>query len=117
MPRTVPIGQEATLVDSNGNKVAHTYLLRKFNFSSDITSGLVSAPQVSRTVEVLARPNLVNPFNLAMTLKSSLNMSGGGIIDSFNSSNPLYSTGGLYDSTKRQSNATVGSLSTAPVPI
>ncbi len=110
LPQTVPIGQEPSLIDSNGNKVGHAYMLRKFSFSSDITSGRVSTPQVSRTIEILARPNVVNPFTLAMTLKSSLNMSGGGVIDSFDSSNPLYSTSGLYDSTKRQSNGNVGML-------
>ncbi|MGB8353162.1 MAG: hypothetical protein WCD79_04685 [Chthoniobacteraceae bacterium] len=110
LPHTGTIGQEPTLTDSNGNKISHTYMLRKFSFLNDITSGLVSAPQVSRTIEVLAQPTGAKPFFEAMTLQSSIQMSGAGTIDSFDSSNPAMSTNGLYDSTKRQTNANIGTL-------
>jgi len=110
LPHTGTIGQEPTLTDSNGNKISHIYMLRKFSFLNDVTSGLVSAPQVSRTVEVLAEPNTIKPFFESMTLESSLNMSGGGTIDSFDSTNPTMSTNGLYDPTKRQTNGNVGLL-------
>jgi hypothetical protein len=82
-------------------------ILRKLSLLQDrFTGAALTTPQATRTVEVLAKPNSL--FTMAMVLNLSLNMSGGGIIDSFDSSNPLYSTNGLYDSTKRQSNAKIG---------
>jgi hypothetical protein len=40
-------------------------------------------------------------------------MSGGGVIDSFDSTNPFKSTNGLYDVTKRQSHADVATINSA----
>ncbi len=110
LPHTGTIGQEPSLTDSNGNKVGHAYMLRKFSFSSDITSGRVATPQVSRTVEVLAQPVAAGPFSLALTMNTLVNLSGGSYIDSFDSSNTTLFPGGIYNSTNRQSNASVGLL-------
>jgi hypothetical protein len=45
-----------------------------------------------------------------ITMRNSINMGGGGVIDSFNSSNPLKSTNHLYDVTKCQSHGDTATL-------
>ncbi len=84
-------------------------LLRKLSVRADRSTGsAMAAPQAIRTIEVLAQPNTKSPFVRALLLNKRFNMSGGGWIDSFDSSNPAKSTNGLYDVNKRQSNGNVG---------
>jgi hypothetical protein len=45
-----------------------------------------------------------------ITMRNSINMGGGGVIDSFNSINPLKSTNHLYDVTKCQSHGDTATL-------
>jgi hypothetical protein len=45
-----------------------------------------------------------------ITMRNWINMGGGGVIDSFNSSNPLKSTNHLYDVTKCQSHGDTATL-------
>jgi hypothetical protein len=45
-----------------------------------------------------------------ITMRNSINMGGGGVIDSFDSSNPLKSTNHLYDVTKCQSHGHTATL-------
>ncbi len=71
------------------------------------TGAAVSTPQAIRMVEILAQPTFT-PFQDALLLNKAINMSGGGVIDSFNSSDPTKSTSGLYDIAKRQTNGKVG---------
>jgi hypothetical protein len=48
-------------------------------------------------------------FSAAMVAKQGITFKGNNcVVDSFDSSNPLYSTGGLYDVTKRKANGSVG---------
>ena len=83
------------------------FMLRKLSLRTDRDSGLaVAAPKATRTVEILAEPNSIYPR--ALLLSKRFNMSGSGRIDSFDSSDPTKSTGGLYDIGKRQSNGHVG---------
>lgn len=84
-------------------------MLRKLSLKTDRNTGsTVTAPQATRTVEILAEPVAKSPFTRTLLLDKKFNMSGGGWIDSFDSSDPAKSTGGLYDVAKRQSNGDVG---------
>ena len=58
---------------------------------------------LSRKVKVVAQPTAVTPGGV--NAKGKVTISGSGYIDSFDSSNPTYSTGGLYVSSKRKANA------------
>ena len=58
---------------------------------------------ISRQVQVIAQPQAVVPGGV--NAKGTITISGAGYIDSFDSSNPTYSTGGLYVSSKREANA------------
>jgi len=65
----------------------------------------VKSNYLIRTVQVNTKVN--GPFPAAILAKGSISMSGGAKIDSFNSTNTTYSTGGVYDPTKAESNAKV----------
>lgn len=83
-------------------------MLRKLSLRADRTTGTaVTAPQATRTIEILAEPVGRSPFRRALLLDKKFNMNGG-TIDSFDSGDPAKSTGGLYDIAKRQSNGDVG---------
>ena len=58
---------------------------------------------LNRQVKVIAQPRAVIPGGV--NSKGTITVSGSGYIDSFDSSNPTYSTGGLYVSSKRKANA------------
>jgi hypothetical protein len=81
--------------------------LRKLSLVWDPATGAkVGQPKVSRTFELTVRPVL--PFEAALLTQGSIHISNpNGYIDSFNSTDPLKSTGGQYDSAKRQQNANV----------
>ena len=51
---------------------------------------------------MLAAPSSSFPYIRALTVKNSITMSGGAYTDSFDSSDPAYSTNSQYDATKRQ---------------
>lgn len=74
---------------------------------TDRSSGLaISTASVSRQVEVLLRP--VRPYEAAVVGNDALLAADPGTtFDSFNSTSPLASTGGQYDSTKRRAHGTV----------
>ena len=83
--------------------------LRKVSIRTDRMTGLaLVTPQAARTIEVVAAPVTTSIWTRAVTLRNTLTMNGGGLIDSFDSSNPLYSTNHLYDSTKRHAHGDVG---------
>ena len=82
--------------------------LRKIGLRFDRkTSNSISSPQASRTIEVIVQALAQSSWVRGITLKSTINMSGGGLIDSFNSSDPFKSTNGQYDVTKHQSHGDV----------
>jgi hypothetical protein len=65
---------------------------------------------ISRTVQVLAKRE--PRWSKAMLAKDTISMSGNGIdTDSFDSSDPNYSTGGLWDPAKRKDNGDVATNS------
>jgi hypothetical protein len=115
LPERTINGIEAARADTSGVK-NHRGVLRKASFYTDITGGVLRLPQVTRTIEVLAAPGGSRPYIRALTVKNTISMSGGSYTDSFDSSNPAYSTNGQYDPTKRQSHGDIatnvsGSLS------
>jgi hypothetical protein len=75
-----------------------------------VSTGYVLVPvssgsdYVSRKVRVTTRKPSVGSGGL--NAKGQILFSGGGSLDSFNSADPLYSTNGRYDPTKREANGT-----------
>jgi len=76
-------------------------------------TGYLRAPIQSnllvRAVRVKTRINY--KFNYAMLGKGTIDISGGALIDSFNSTDPAKSTGGMYDPAKRSAQAVVATSS------
>jgi len=78
--------------------------LRKIGLRFDRkSSNAISSPQATRTIEVIVQALAQSIWVRAITLKGTISMSGGGVIDSFNSGDSFKSTNGLYDASKRQS--------------
>ena len=83
--------------------------LRRISLRTDRMTGLaLTTPQAARSIEVIARPITTSPWTRAITLKSALSMNGDTAIDSFDSSNSLYSLNHLYDPTRRRTNGDAG---------
>ena len=85
--------------------------LRKLSLVFDRKTGTSlgsAAPFASRTIEVIAQPLSSGQWARGITLLTWLSMSGGGVIDSFDSSDPFKSTSGLYDLIKHQNHGDVG---------
>ena len=81
-------------------------MLRKVSLRRDRTTGqTITTPRATRVLEILAKP--ISPYTRAILSDRQFNMSGG-VIDSFDSSDPLKSTNRRYDVAKRQSNGDVG---------
>jgi hypothetical protein len=99
-------GLEAARADTDGVK-NHRSVLRKANFLTDVTGGALQLPQMARTVEVLAMPSASKPYSRALLVKTTISLSSGSYTDSFDSSDPAYSTGGQYDYAKRLSHGDV----------
>jgi hypothetical protein len=87
----------------------HSNSLRKFNLVFDRTSGAtVSAPEATRTIEVLVQPKTSwLPGLLALT-DLTISPSKPELIDSYDPTDPTKSTNGLYDPAKRQANGNIG---------
>jgi hypothetical protein len=79
------------------------------------STGFVPAPlsrgYISRTVRVQVTGR--STFANAIAAKQTISFTGGGSVDSFDSSNTNGSTGGLYDPAKRSANGTVATDSQA----
>ena len=77
---------------------AQDVLLRKLSLHQDRTDGtsVGANPRATRTVEVLAQPLTRSPFLRALLLDKMIDMSGGGWVDSFDSSDPTKSTNSLH---------------------
>jgi hypothetical protein len=73
------------------------------------SQGFVPTPlgkgYISRKVQITA--NRPRTFSKAIAAKGTIDLSGSASIDSFDSSNPAYSTNGMYDPTKRKANGGV----------
>ncbi len=85
--------------------------LRKISLRFDRRSNaVVSTPQATRSIEVVVQALPQSIWVRGITMKGSITMSGNGVIDSYDSSNPFKSTNGLYDVSKRQSHGDIGTL-------
>ncbi len=77
--------------------------------------GPLSRPNVTRTVRVTTKPKTVGGLQGGMAVTTTINLKGSGIaMDSFNSSDTNYSTGGIYDPKKARDRALATTLSSAP---
>jgi len=86
--------------------------LRKIGLRFDRkTSNAIASPQATRTIEVVVQALAQSIWVRGITLRGNITMSGGGLVDSFNSSDPFKSTNGLYDATKRQSHGDMATTS------
>jgi hypothetical protein len=86
--------------------------LRKIGLRFDRkTNNAIASPQATRTIEVVVQALAQSIWVRGITLKGNITMSGGGTVDSFNSSDPFKSTIGLYDATKRQSHGDIATTS------
>lgn len=88
--------------------------LRKISLRFDRRSNTaLSKPQAARTIEVIVQALPQSVWVRGITLQSTITMSGNGIVDSFDSTNPFKSTNGSYDITKRQSHGDIGTLNSS----
>jgi hypothetical protein len=73
------------------------------------SQGFVPAPYQQGFISRLVRVQVTNwvTFNKAIQSKAMIDLNGQSIVDSFDSSNTNYSTGGRYDPAKRRSNGNV----------
>ena len=115
IPGSKSVTEEASLRTLSGKK-NHKSHLRKLNFTNDATGGVLKLPQTSRTVQLVVQPDYNVLGTNAMTTNGPINLTGGAMIDSYDSSNILKSTNGRYDPSKSQKNADIatnadGSLS------
>jgi hypothetical protein len=82
--------------------------LRKIGLRFDRkTNTAITTPQATRTIEVIVQAVAQSIWVRGITLRNTITMSGGGVIDSFDSGDPFKSTGGQYDIAKRQSHGDV----------
>jgi len=109
-------GTNATVVYSKRRDFTNnsTYCLMTISnvtaSSADVYSqGFVPSPSgsgyISRTVQVRTTNSAI--FTKAIAAKGIIQFSGGSMVDSFNSANPLYSANGIYDPTKHEANGAV----------
>jgi Tfp pilus assembly protein PilX len=86
--------------------------LRKISLQYDRFStsgpGTIATPQAARRIEVIVTPVSKNIWARGITLRGQIQMSGGGWIDSFDSTSTFKSTNGQWDINKRQSHGDVG---------
>jgi hypothetical protein len=108
---TCRAGLEGAMLDASGVK-NHRGMLRKVRFTGDVTGGALRLPQIARTVEVMAAPVSSRLLSRGLTVRSAITMTGSSSIDSFDSTDPAKSTGGLYDPAKRQAHGNI--VSNAP---
>jgi cytoskeletal protein CcmA (bactofilin family) len=83
----------------------------KFQGVGTVTSANYGGRTITRAVQVSVAGSSMFPVGLAA--KGTIDLNGNNAYtDSFDSSDPTKSTGGLYDVSKRQANGNIGTLST-----
>ena len=111
LPRRAVNGLEASVLNTSGVK-NHRSALRKPRFYTDGTGGVLSLPQIARTIEVMAPPVGSALYVRAITTQNEIKLAAPPFyVDSFDSSNASKSTNGEWDLAKRQSNGDVASNS------
>ena len=83
-------------------------------FSTAYVPGPIGGPMLSRTIQVMTKAKTAGGVgNGAIVAQGPINLSGTGVtVDSFDSSDPNYSTGGLYDPAKAKANGSIMTTST-----
>src|SRR6267154_165106 len=78
------------------------------------SQGFVPAPLETNYISRLVQVTTTNPsvFSKAIAAKGVVTLSGSAVVDSFNSSNPLYSSNGVYVASLREANGGVVTDST-----
>src|ERR1043166_76824 len=103
MPLTGPIRVSASRQDATLRRLS---LLHERFTNGLLVAHAISSPQVSRRVEAVVRP--VSSFDLAILSIGMLDLTNHNIvIDSYDSRDPLKSTNGQYDVTKRQEHGNI----------
>jgi len=108
---TIDISSGSPVISSIGT-VAYTSIPWVFSsaaqpFLATAGMGVTNSVTMGRKVQVTTTLNPL--FTMGLVCKSNINANGNGVaFDSYDSSNPLYSTGGQYDSTKRKAGGDVG---------
>lgn len=104
---TMPITGPARASDNPQDTKLRKLSLRWERFTNGIlTAHSISAPQVSRRVEAIVRPD--SAFGEAIMGVGLVDLNNQNIVvDSYDSTDPNKSTNGLYDVTKRQENGDV----------
>jgi hypothetical protein len=102
-------GPKSTALDSGSNS---TIIIDGVPGPTIISTGFVTAPMMSKTSMRVVRVTtaLSSAFGNAMVALQDITFNGNNIaIDSFDSSDSNYSTGGLYDAAKRKAGGDVAS--------
>jgi hypothetical protein len=96
---------------------ARDAMLRKLSLRRDRKSGaVVTTPQATREVEILAAPKAARPFKYSFISKELFDIHTNTTSDSYDSSDPNksnftpFTTYGIYDAAKRQTNGDVGTI-------
>ena len=84
----------------------------QFQGEGTVTSSNYGGQSLSRAVLITLAGNS-SLFKFGLLSKSPLSWGGGVFIDSYDSSDPAKSTNGQYDSTKKQANGNIATLSTS----
>ena len=98
---TMPITGPARAADNKQDTRLRKLSLRADRFTGNVlASQAVDSPRVSRRIEAIVKP--VSAFDQAIMAVGALDLNNSNIIiDSYDSRDPLKSTNGLYDVTKR----------------
>lgn len=107
--------QKTRSFSNNGTYCAITLSNVTPNTAVIYSQGYVPVPcgsgYISRLVQVLATNTML--FTKAIAAKGTITLGGGASVDSFDSSNPLYSSNGMYVASLRRGNGGVVTDSTA----
>ena len=89
--------------------ISNSSALKPVIYATGSATVPVSGDRVSRNVKISVLKQVLSNFPLGT--KRNINMNGNGVaVDSYDSSNPLLSTGGQFDSNKTSTNGNVASM-------
>lgn len=89
--------------------ISNSSALKPVIYATGSATVPVSGDRISRTVKISVLKQVLS--NLPLGTRQNINMNGNGVaVDSYDSSNPLLSTGGLFDPNKTSTNGNVASM-------
>ena len=110
LPPAARTGIESAVRAVDGTKSFRS-ILRKENFKTDQTAGVLRLPQAVRRIEAMAAPPGARLYIRALTTANEIKLISPLYVDSFDSTDATKSTGGQWVLAKRQSNADIASNS------